>query len=305
MSSGFSIFVVVVTLLNIAAAVWLLLWMRKRRGEESSTASDTTGHVWDGDLCEYNNPLPRWWLWLFILSVIFSLVYLVLYPGMGNARGTLGWTQQAQFEAMQAEQERKSQAMLAQFADRSPVELTRDPQALAVGRNLFANNCAACHGSDGRGAIGFPNLTDNDWLWGGEPDMIEASIRDGRQGVMAPWIDLLGPKGVDDVSAYVLSLSGRKAVSGNPATGKAQFETICVVCHGVDGTGNPALGAPNLADNIWVYGGSQLRVNESIAKGRMGVMPEHGERLGEVRVKLLTAYVISMGGQHGVTTAGL
>lgn len=305
MSSGFSIFVVVVTLLNIAAAVWLLLWMRKRRGEESSTASDTTGHVWDGDLCEYNNPLPRWWLWLFILSVIFSLVYLVLYPGMGNARGTLGWTQQAQFEAMQAEQERKSQAMLAQFADRSPVELTRDPQALAVGRNLFANNCAACHGSDGRGAIGFPNLTDNDWLWGGEPDMIEASIRDGRQGVMAPWIDLLGPKGVDDVSAYVLSLSGRKAVSGNPATGKAQFETICVVCHGVDGTGNPALGAPNLADNIWVYGGSQVRVNESIANGRMGVMPEHGERLGEVRVKLLTAYVISMGEQHGVTTAGL
>jgi cytochrome c oxidase cbb3-type subunit 3 len=302
MSSGFSIFVVVGTLLNIAAAVWLLVWMRKKRGESQAT-TDTTGHVWDGDLREYNNPLPRWWLWLFVITVVFSIGYLVLYPGMGNARGTLGWSQKAQFEAMQAEQEKKAQAMLAQFAGKSPVELAQDPRAIAVGRNLFANNCAACHGSDGRGAPGFPNVTDGDWQWGGDPEMIEATIREGRQGIMTPWVDVLGPKGVDDVVAHVMSLSGRSAQGGDAAAGKAQFETLCSACHGVDGKGNHALGAPNLTDNIWLHGGSQDKIRESVVKGRNGVMPGHGERMGEARVKLLTAYVLSMGEQR-VAQAG-
>ncbi len=302
MSSGFSVFVIVTTILNIVAAVWLLVWMRKKRGE-SQVTTDTTGHVWDDDLREYNNPLPRWWLWLFVLTVIFSIGYLVAYPGMGNVRGTLGWTQKSQFDAMQAEQERKSQAMLAQFADRTPQQLAQDPKAIAVGRNLFANNCSTCHGSDGRGATGFPNVTDADWLWGGEPEAIEATIRDGRQGVMTPWIDVLGPKGVDDVVAHVMSLSGRKPVGGDAAAGKAHFDTVCVACHGVDGKGNHALGAPNLTDNIWLYGGSQDRIRESVTKGRNGVMPAHGDRMGEARVKLLTAYVMSMGEQR-VAQAG-
>jgi cytochrome c oxidase cbb3-type subunit 3 len=302
MSSGFSIFVIVTTILNVVAAVWLLVWMRKRRGEAKLT-TDTTGHVWDGDLREYNNPLPRWWLWLFVLTVVFSIGYLVLYPGMGNAKGTLGWTSQRQFDAMQAEQERRSQVMLAQFSGKTPAELAHDPRAVAVGRNLFANNCAACHGSDGRGAPGFPNVTDTDWLWGGDPEMIEATIRDGRQGVMTPWIDVLGAKGVDDVVAHVMSLSGRKATTGDAAAGKLQFETVCAACHGADGKGTHALGAPNLTDNIWLHGGSQEKIRESVVKGRNGVMPAHGDRMGEARVKLLTAYVMSMGEQR-VAQAG-
>ena len=301
MSSGLSLYVVIGTILNIVAAVWLLLAMRKRPSE-STTTSDTTGHVWDGDLREYNNPLPRWWLWLFVLSVIYSIGYLVVYPGMGNAKGTFGWSQKSQFEAMQAEQEKKSQAMLAQFAGRSAEELSTDPRAIAVGRNLFANNCSACHGSDGRGAPGFPNVTDGDWLWGGDPETIETTIREGRTALMTPWIDVLGPKGVDDVVAHVLTLSGRKAATGNAEAGKAQFEAICSACHGVDGRGMQAVGGPNLTDNIWLYGGSIDKIHETVTKGRQGVMPAQGERLGAARVRLLTAYVLSLGEPRAAQT---
>jgi cytochrome c oxidase cbb3-type subunit III len=302
MSSGISLFIIVGVVLNVVAAMWLLLAMRKRRGE-STTTSDTTGHVWDGDLREYNNPLPRWWLWLFILSVIFSVGYVILYPGMGNAKGTLGWSQKSQFEAMQAEQEKKTQAMLAQFAGKSAEELVQDPRAITVGRNLFANNCAACHGSDGRGAPGFPNITDGDWLWGGDAENITLSIAEGRNAIMTPWLDVLGAQGVDDVVAHVMTLSGRKASTGDAAAGKAQFETLCSACHGADGRGNHALGAPNLTDNVWLYGGSADSIRETVTKGRNGVMPAHGERMGEARVRLLTAYVLSMG-EKRVAQAG-
>ena len=289
-----SLFIVIGTILNVVAAMWLLLAMRKRSGE-STTTSDTTGHVWDGDLREYNNPLPRWWLWLFILSIIFSVGYVILYPGMGNAKGTLGWSQKSQFETMQAEQEKKTQAMLAQFAGKTAEELAGDPRATAVGRNLFANNCAACHGSDGRGAPGFPNITDGDWQWGGDAQSITTTITEGRTAIMTPWIDVLGPQGVDDVVAHVMTLSGRKASTGDAAAGKVQFETLCSACHGVDGRGNHALGAPNLTDNIWLYGGAADKIRETVVKGRQGMMPAHGERMGEARVRLLTAYVLSMG----------
>jgi cytochrome c oxidase cbb3-type subunit 3 len=302
MSSGISLFIVIGTILNVVAALWLLLAMRKRRGE-SATTSDTTGHVWDGDLREYNNPLPRWWLWLFILSIVFSVGYVILYPGMGNAKGTRGWSQRSQFEAMQAEQENKTQAMLAQFAGKGAEELAQDPGAITVGRNLFANNCAACHGSDGRGAPGFPNITDGDWLWGGDVQNITTSIAEGRNAIMTPWLDVLGPQGVDDVVAHVVTLSGRKSGSGDAAAGKVQFETLCSACHGADGRGNPALGAPNLTDNIWLYGGSADNIRETVIKGRNGVMPAQGERMGEARVRLLTAYVLSMGEQR-VAQAG-
>jgi cytochrome c oxidase cbb3-type subunit 3 len=185
--------------------------------------------------------------------------------------------------------------MLAQFSGRSALELSGDPRAIAVGRNLFANNCAACHGSDGRGAPGFPNITDGDWLWGGEPENIELTINEGRIGIMTPWIDVIGPKGVDDVVAYVMTLSGRKPAVGDAAAGKSQFDTICSACHGIDGRGNHALGAPNLTDNIWLYGGTAEKIRETVVKGRQGVMPAQGERLGEARVRLLAAYVISLG----------
>ena len=198
MSSGMSAFVAAAAVLNTIAAVALLVWMRKRRGEAAQT-SDTTGHTWDGDLREYNNPLPRWWLWLFVLSVIFAIVYAVLYPALGNARGSLGWSQVEQWEQSQAEQEKTAQRVLAVYANRSSEELAHDPAALAIGRNLFANNCAACHGSDGRGGSGFPNLTDQDWLWGGSPELVEASISGGRMGVMAPWQEVFGEQGVEQL----------------------------------------------------------------------------------------------------------
>ncbi|MGA0800300.1 MAG: cbb3-type cytochrome c oxidase N-terminal domain-containing protein, partial [Steroidobacteraceae bacterium] len=223
LSSGVNLFVVVLTVLNTAAAVLLLVWMRKRRGESQRT-EDTTGHVWDGDLKEYNNPLPRWWLWLFVLSVVFSIAYAFLYPTLGNSRGSLGWTQIKQWEELQAEQEKQAQVILAKFADRAPDELAGDPQAVAIGRNLFANNCAACHGSDGRGGAGFPNLTDGDWLYGGQPETILATLNYGRNGVMPPWGDALGEQGVEEVVAYVLTLSGQSAPADLAAAGQGKFQ---------------------------------------------------------------------------------
>ena len=294
MSSGWSLFVILGAVLNTAAAVSLLFWMRKRRGEAAQT-SDTTGHVWDGDLREYNNPLPRWWLWMFILSVVLAIGYVFLYPALGNSKGVLDWSQVRQFDEMQQEQERRSQAMLARFSGRSSLGLVQDPAALAVGRNLFANNCAACHGSDGGGASGFPSLTDASWQWGGTPEAIETSISQGRMGIMTPWAEFLGDKGVQDTVAYVLSLSGRRSAAGDAAAGKAHFDMVCVACHGADAKGNVDVGAPDLSDRIWLYGGSASAIRETIAKGRQGNMPAHGDRFGDTRVKLLAAYVMSMG----------
>ena len=294
MSPAVSIFIIVLTVLNTVAAVWLLVWMRKRRGEAERT-SDTTGHVWDGDLREYNNPLPRWWLWLFVLSVVFAVVYVALYPGLGNMRGVLGWSQVKEWQQMQAQQERQAQTILARFAERDPLELAADPAAVAIGRNLFANNCAACHGSDGRGATGFPNLTDADWLWGGDAEMVRTSIAQGRMGIMAPWQEVLGDQGVGDVAAYVMTLSGRKASAGDATVGAAQYATYCVACHGSDGRGNMAVGAPDLTDGIWLHGGSEARIRETIALGRQNNMPAQESRLGDTRIRLLAAYVLSLG----------
>lgn len=300
MSPAVSAFVTVLTVLNTLAAVALLVWMRKRRGEPAG-GGDTTGHVWDGDLREYNNPLPRWWLWLFVLSVVFAVGYVALYPGLGGFGGLLGWTQAGQWKQDQAEQERRSQRFLARFADRDPAELAGDPAALAVGRNLFANNCAACHGSDGRGGKGFPNLTDHDWLWGGDPETIRATITQGRVGVMAAWLEVLGDRGVDDAAAYVLSLSGRKAPKGDAAAGQVHFNAYCAACHGADGRGNNMVGAPNLTDDIWLHGGSAAKVRETIALGRQNMMPAQESRLDATRIRLLAAYVLSLAGPAHAT----
>jgi cytochrome c oxidase cbb3-type subunit 3 len=295
-----NLFVILLTVLNTVAAVWLLMWMRKRR-DESQRTEDTTGHVWDGDLKEYNNPLPRWWLWLFILSVLFSIVYVVLYPALGNVKGTLGWSSTQQWEVMQAEQELQAQKILGRFAEMTPNELMVDEQALTIGRNLFANECAACHGSDGRGSTGFPNLTDADWLWGGEVDAIQTSILYGRMGVMTPWADILGTEGVDNAVAYVLTLSGRDSPIGNAQLGAESFALYCAVCHGAAGNGNPMVGGPALNDNIWLHGGSVDAIRTTIAEGRQNNMPAQGERLGELRVRLLTAYVLSLGAPRVAT----
>jgi cytochrome c oxidase cbb3-type subunit III len=292
-SASTSILIAVVTLANIAAAMWLLWWTSKRRGEQAGPG-ETTGHVWDEDLREYNNPLPRWWLGLFVITTIFGLAYLALYPGLGSFGNAMRWSQIEQYREQTAQAEAVLAKTFSPFAAKSVVQLEQDPAALRVGRNLFLNNCATCHGSDGRGAPGFPNLADRDWLWGGDPDSVLASIQDGRAGVMMPWREVLGAQGVEDMLAYVLSLSNRPIPSGTALHGKQKFGQLCFACHGADARGNPQLGAPNLTDNTWLHGGSVAAVRDSIEKGRVGQMPAQLERLGETRTKLLAAYVLSL-----------
>lgn len=296
MNSTVGIVVAVVALTNILALVVLLAGLRRRPGEVAGTG-ETTGHIWDEDLRELNNPLPRWWLWLFVLSVVFGLGYLVIYPGLGNYKGTGGWSQENQYREQSARAESLLTRTFAPFEQQSVQALAASRDALRIGRNLFMNNCAACHGSDARGAPGFPNLTDRDWLWGGTPDAIVQTISFGRMGVMPAWREVLGgDQGVEDVLTYVLSLSGRHVPAGDFENGRAKFAAICSACHGADGHGNQQIGAPNLTDQIWLNGGALATVRETIAKGRQGQMPAHLERLGETRVKLLAAYVISLGG---------
>jgi cytochrome c oxidase cbb3-type subunit 3 len=301
MTRAHSIFIIALTVANIAGALWLLWWTRRSHGEGNAGAT-TTGHVWDGDLTELNNPLPRWWLWLFIITVAFGGVYLALYPGLGSYEGKLAWTSHAEHDAQARANAARIEHTLAPFSTRPVAELNTDPKALAIGRNLFLNNCATCHGSDGGGATGFPNLTDKDWLWGGDPDTVVATISNGRTGVMPPWGGPLGDEGVNDVLSYVLSLQGRKAGIGNTHAGSEKFAMFCSACHGADARGNPALGAPNLTDAIWLHGGSLTAVRDSIRNGRGGTMPAHAARLGETRIKLLAAYVLSLG-TPAVTTA--
>jgi len=304
-TTGQSIFIIVLTVANIAGCLWLLWWTRRSPGE-GATTDHTTGHVWDEDLRELNNPLPRWWLWLFIITVVFSVAYLVLYPGLGTFKGTLNWTSRNEHETQSRLNAERIERTLAPYSARGAAELTSDPAALNIGRNLFLNNCATCHGSDGGGAPGFPNLADKDWLWGGDADTVVATISNGRTGVMPPWGEVLGARGVEDMLSYVLGLGGRKLEAGDPRAGGAKFAELCVACHGADARGNIVLGAPNLTDGVWLHGGSMTSVRDSIEKGRMGAMPAHAARLGETRVKLLAAYVLSLGRQEqqAVASAG-
>ena len=293
MTLAHSLFIIALTLANILGALWLLWWTR-RSHEDSLAASMTTGHLWDGDLQELNNPLPRWWLWLFIITVAFGGCYLVLYPGLGSWQGTLHWSSRTEHAEDAAANAQRIEKTLARFAQRDVTELMRDPAALGVGRNLFLNNCAACHGSDGGGAPGFPNLTDQDWLWGGAPETVVATISNGRAGVMPPWGEALGSRGVENVLDYVFSLQGRKLDAGDVAAGQVAYAQMCAACHGADGRGNVAMGTPNLTDGIWLHGGALATVRDSIEKGRTGAMPAHAARLGETRIKLLAAYVLSL-----------
>src|SRR5579859_2654459 len=295
MKSGIAIFVVVVVFANILACLWLIWWTT--RGVTAS-AQDTT-HVWDDDLTEFNNPLPRWWLWLFILSIVFALGYLAFFPGLGNYRGLLRWTSVSQFAADDTAARGAFEQRFAADKGKSLLELSKDPAAMATARNLFALNCSSCHGADARGAKGFPNLTDQDWLWGGTEEAVYHTIAQGRNNAMPGWGPVLGADGVEQVMAYVLSLSGRRlpgpaGSADSVAAGKVRFTTMCSACHGADGRGNQALGAPNLTDAIWLHGGSVDDIRETITKGRSNAMPAHLERLGETKVRLLAAYVLSL-----------
>jgi cytochrome c oxidase cbb3-type subunit III len=294
MSRAWSIYVIAIVVLNIVATVWLLWWTARRRPSDKDPSS-TTGHVWDGDLTEYNKPLPKWWINLFYLTIIFSIGYLVWYPGLGNFAGTSGWSSAGEHDADKAVADARLAEAFSRFEGMPIDQVAKDPQALAFGASLFANNCAMCHGSDARGARGFPNLTDDDWLWGGTPEQILTTVLEGRQAAMPPLAAAIGGDvGVTEVAAYVQSLSGIKADPALAAAGKARFGGVCAACHGVDGKGNPALGAPNLTDKTWLYGNDFATIREAVVQGRAGMMPAHEPIIGATRARLAAAYVWSL-----------
>jgi len=292
-SELWSWFIIIPTVAGFIGLVWLILWQSEPERPDNEEAQ-SMGHVWDGDLQELNNPMPKWWLNLFYATLVFSAIYLVLYPGLGSFKGVFGWTQEGSYNKEVAQANEIYGPIFTQHMQTPVEELANNTTAMKSGQRLYSTYCALCHGPSATGANGFPDLTDDDWLYGGDGKAIEASILQGRTGAMPPWQAALGKKGVFQVSEYVLSLSGREVNQTEAALGKTKYQAMCVACHGTAGKGNQALGAPDLTDNIWLYGGSQKAVIDSIANGRQGNMPAHGDFLGEAKVHLLAAYVYSL-----------
>lgn len=291
-SSGWSWYVIVVTVAGLAFCIWLLLASSK-----TTKMSDdgTTGHVWDGDLREMNNPLPRWWLWLFVITVVFSALYLYLYPGLGSSPGYLKWSQEGQLAAEQEAANAKLQPIFAKYQAMDAAQLAQDGEAMAMGQRLFLNNCAQCHGSDGRGSKGFPNLADADWLWGGDLETIKQSITNGREGNMPAMAAAVGS--VEDqrnLAHYVMSLSGGAHDSLKAQLGKEKF-AACAACHGPTGAGNAALGAANLTDKTWLHGWGEDAILGMIQNGKHNVMPAQNKLLSPEQIHVLAAYVKNLG----------
>ncbi|CAM3057448.1 cytochrome-c oxidase, cbb3-type subunit III [Vibrio rarus] len=320
MSTFWSLWITIITIGTLIGVAVILRWCVKDR--MGVPAGEDMGHEYDG-IRENNNDLPKWWTYLFIATIVFSVVYLALYPGLGNYKGLLGWQssdqtvtslEESKASIARAQQNKQLDQYAKELGDadshfgeafskmaktddgqalRSIPDIANNDEAVKVGQRLFLQNCSQCHGSDARGQLGFPNLTDNAWLYGGEPDAIVSTVMDGRIGEMPPWIDVLGEDGVKEVVTYTLSLSGRKVNAREAAAGKSRF-VVCAACHGTDGKGNPALGAPDLTDNNWLYGDSRAAVTETVANGRLGVMPAWKDILGEEKVQLVSAYVWSL-----------
>jgi cytochrome c oxidase cbb3-type subunit 3 len=252
-------------------------------------------HSFDG-IEEYDNPLPKWWFNMFMATIVFSLIYLVLYPGLGNFKGLLGWTSVGHWEQEVKEADEKYSPIFKALAAKPVVELAKDKSAMKIGQRLYANNCAVCHGSTGRGALGFPNLTDNDWLYGGDPAKIKETLIHGRAAVMP--VKGLNPamtnSDVSDLTHYLLSFSGRSDDKLAIKKGGKMFQTACAACHGADAKGNQSVGAPNLTDNIWLYGGTTSKITQTLLYGRAGVMPAQKDKLDEDKIHLLTAYIYSL-----------
>lgn len=288
-------YIAVISLVSIIACAVFLKMQSVRKSVQAGQEAETSGHVWDEDLTEYNNPLPRWWAWLFYLTIAFSLGYLALYPGLGSWSGTLGWTQLKQFEDENRSADARFGPLFEKFAAQDIPALARNAEALATGQKLFLNNCAQCHASDGGGSRGFPNLTDRDWLWGGTPEAIRTSIAEGRTGVMPPLGAAVGgDEAARDVAHYVLKIAGRTYDGLRAHNGEAKFKAVCAACHGADGKGNPQLGAPNLADDTWLHGGTQDAIVETIVKGRSNQMPAHKDILSPAKIHILAGYVYSL-----------
>jgi cytochrome c oxidase cbb3-type subunit 3 len=289
--NAWSLYIAVITLISIAACAVLLFGLSSRGPGDTGT----TGHVWDEDLEEGNNPLPRWWMGLFVITIVFSIAYLALYPGLGAYAGYFGWSSSGQYQAEQASAAALHGAVIDKFLKQDIKTVAADPQARDMGQRLFLTYCAQCHGSDAGGSRGFPSLRDTDWLYGGEPDAIHLSIAGGRNGMMPPMGAALGSdEDARDVMQYVFHLGGRANDGLRASRGKAKFDAICAACHGANGKGNQQIGAPNLTDDVWLHGGSNAAILESITKGRSGAMPAHKGYLDEGKIHLLTAYVYGL-----------
>jgi len=292
LSGGWSTYIALVALVGIFWCIWLLFSQRKVTVVHTADGEVAdTGHVWDGDLRELNNPLPRWWMWMFLLSCIFGLVYLVLYPGLGSFPGILGYSTRGSLMESMTTSNDELKPVYAKYVNMDIIDVAADPKAREMGQRLFLNSCAQCHGSDAGGAKGFPNLADHDWLYGGTPENIKATITYGRAGVMPSFAAVLTSGQIKDVANYVRSLSGLPADELRVARGAEIFKANCVACHGGDGKGNTAIGAPNLTDKTWLYGGSEATITETLTKGRNAMMPAQDKVLSPEKIQVLTAYV--------------
>lgn len=281
-------YVVVLVIASLLFCVFIIL---SNRGARPTGTVELHGHQWDETLAEWNNPLPRWWVWLFWITIVFAVVYLAAYPGLGRFEGMLKWTAVNAHEREVSVADAKVAPLFERYAKMDTKAVAADPDARAMGERIYLNNCAQCHGTDARGSRGFPNLADGDWLYGGEPEAIKTTLINGRNGMMPAFAAVLDSEQQRDVVHYVRSLSALTADDMRVQRGKPVFAANCAACHGAEGRGNQAIGAPNLTDGTWLYGSTEALVTQSIAKGRNGHMPAHGELLGEHKIHLLTAYV--------------
>jgi cytochrome c oxidase cbb3-type subunit 3 len=288
-SDFWSNYVALATLGSIVLCA-LLLWLVART-KVPGGSDGTTGHAWDEDLREANNPMPRWWVGLFVITIVFGLGYLVAYPGLGSYKGEFAWSTESEYASDQARAARELEPIYAAYAGSPAERVAGEPKAMAIGERLFLNNCAQCHGSDARGSKGFPNLVDSEWLHGGTPEKIKESITDGRTGAMPPMAAAVGtPEDVKNVANYVLSLSGSPHDSVRAGLGKGKF-SACAACHGIGGAGNPAMGAPSLADKVWLHGYGQEAIISIINTGKTNQMPAQQGRLTEAQIHVLSSYV--------------
>jgi len=279
------------TVLGLIWCAWLAYTNAQATTDDEADAAE---HVWDEDIRENNNPLPKWWLNMFYITVVFSFGYLILYPGLGSFQGILGWSELGQYQAELDDAAEKYAPLYEKYGNQGLEELKQNNDAMGTAGRLFSTNCSICHGADARGTAGFPNLRDGKWLYGGSGEAIKLSIAEGRNGVMPAWLPAVGEQGVAELTEYLLSLQKSPANPQLAAAGEEKFKIFCVACHGADATGNQALGAPDLTDDTWLYGGKSAAISESISNGRQGVMPAHKDLLNEPQIHLLTAYILGL-----------
>lgn len=299
MSQAWSWYVIALVALNIFGCVWLIWWSGRRT--PGDPLPDETGHLWDEDITEYNKPMPRWWINLFYITIVFGIGYLIYYPGLGAFAGTSGWTSAKEQAADKRAEDLKLAGTFKPYAGQAIDHLAGDPKALKLGRSIFNNTCATCHGSSAHGAIGYPNLSDNVWHWGGSPDAVLQTVLDGRSAAMPAWKTVLTGMGGENAVTYVVAYVRSLSRSEQPPQadylaelGKPLYQGTCAACHGPAGKGNTTLGAPDLTDDYWLYGGSNEDITQSISEGRHGAMPAHRQLLGETRARLAAAYVWSL-----------